>query len=93
MSDNTAKVYGVPVEEWEAAYRLGVQEFSALRFIIKRDGGLIRIAFGNNGPPVNEKGLNGCAVYTHAVTMTEAAALDLSRVLRDLIADAGTPQK
>ncbi len=93
MSDKTAKVYGVTVEEWEAAYRLGVQEFSALKFIIKREHGLIRIAFGNNGPPVNEKGLNGCPVYTHAVTMTEAAALDLSKVLRDLIAGAATPQE
>ena len=70
MTDNPAKVYGVSAEEWQSAYRPGIQEFSALKFVVKREGGFVRIAFGNNGPPVNEQGLNGCPVYTHAVTLT-----------------------
>jgi hypothetical protein len=92
MSDKAPDVYGLAAEEWQAAYRLGIQEFSALRVIVKKDGGLIRIAFGNHGPPLNEQGLNGCPVYTHAVTMTPALAVDLSRLLRDLVAGSATPQ-
>jgi hypothetical protein len=86
MTDQSANVYGVSVEEWQAAYKLGIQEFSALRVVIKRESDLIRIAFGNNGPPLNEQGLNGCPVYTHAVMMTPGLALTLSKLLRDLIA-------
>jgi hypothetical protein len=93
MSDSSKKVYGVPLEEWKAAYQIGIQEFSALRFVIKREAGLIRIAFGNNGPPVNEQGLNGCPVYTHAVTLTPELALQLTQKLRDLIASPAAPEE
>jgi hypothetical protein len=91
MGDMTANVFGVSAEEWQSAYRPGIHEFSALKVVIKREGDLVRIAFGNNGPPLNEKGLNGCPVYTHAVTMTPALALVLSKLLRDLIAAPATP--
>jgi len=94
MGDATANVYGVSAEEWQSAYRPGIHEFSALRVIVKRDGGgdLVRIAFGNNGPPLNEQGLNGCPVYTHAVTMTPALAVVLSKLLRDLVASPAANQ-
>lgn len=86
MSGKKATIFGVLVEEWQSAYRLGIQEFAAHRFIIKREGDLIRIGFGNPGPPLNEEGQHGCAVYTHAVTMSPAIALELSKMLRDVIA-------
>jgi hypothetical protein len=91
MGDMAANVFGVSAEEWQSAYRLGIHEFSALKVIVRCEGDLVRIAFGNNGPPVNEKGLNGCPVYTHAVTLTPALALILSKLLRDLIASPTTP--
>jgi hypothetical protein len=86
--DLSATVYGIAAEEWQSAYRLGMQEFSAAKWLLHREGsgGLVRIAFGNGGPPINEQGQRGCAVYTHAVTMTEAMALDLVRKLRDFLA-------
>jgi hypothetical protein len=86
VSENKATVFGVSVEEWQSAYRLGIQEFAAHRFVIKREGDLIRVGFGNPGPPLDEKGQHGCAVYTHAVTMSPTLALELSRTLRDIIA-------
>ena len=86
MSDKDGTVFGVLPDEWQSAYRLGINEFSASKFIVKSDGEIIRIAFGNSGPPLNEQGLNGCPTYTHAVTLTSAMAVELSRVLRDVIA-------
>jgi hypothetical protein len=86
MSDKASTVYGASAEEWQSAYRLGIQEFSALRVVVMYENDLIRIAFGNNGPPLDEQGLRGCPVYTHAVTITPALALVLSKLLRDLLA-------
>jgi hypothetical protein len=85
--DNQAlQVYGVSRKEWEAAFRPGIQEFAALKFAIMNQQGLLRIAFGMPGPPLDEKGNRGDAIYTHAVSMTPELALELSKILRNLIA-------
>lgn len=84
--DKSTTIYGVSAEAWQSAYRLGIQEFSAAQWVFDRSGGLIRIAFGNQGPPINEQGKRGCPVYTHAVTMTKSMALDLAKKLRDFLA-------
>jgi hypothetical protein len=93
MSRESAKVYGLSPEEWQAGFRPGIQEFAAFRYLISRENGLIRIAFGNNGPFLDEQGARGCAVYSHAVSMTPVLALELSKSLRDLIADTSTEKK
>jgi hypothetical protein len=92
MGEKAVNVYGMSPEEWQAAYRPGIQEFSALKVAIKREGDLIRIAFGNNGPPLNEEGLNGMPVYSHAVSITTGLAVVLSRLLRDLAASPFPPK-
>ncbi len=89
MDENASSVFGVSPEEWQAAYRLGIQEFYASKFIVKADEETIRIAFGISGPPLNEEGLTACPTYTHAVSLTPALALELSRVLGDLAGPAG----
>ena len=82
------KVYGMSTKDWEAAFRPGIIEFSALRFANFREHGVVRIAFGNNGPPTNETGARGTPVFTHAVTLTEEVALSLANSLTELIASA-----
>lgn len=86
MVDTNTSVYGISKDEWQAAYEIGIDEFAAHRFILMNEGDLIRIAFGLNGPPLDEKGARGTPVYTHALSVTPAFALELSRKLRDLLA-------
>lgn len=88
MANN--EVFGVSAAEWEAAYDRRVQEFAAHRYMVMRDDGLIRIAFGLNGPPTDEAGGRGPSVFTHAVSMTPALALVMARGLTDLLAQPET---
>lgn len=87
------KLYGVSREEWQAAYRSGISEFAATRVVVRTEGGLVRIAFGNAGPPVDEAGGTGSPVYSHAVMLTPGLAVELSRLLRDLLAQPNAPTK
>jgi hypothetical protein len=87
VSDKTQETYGgISLEEWASAYRPEVHEFYVSRFVFVKDGGLVRVALGRHGPPINAEGAKGPAVYSHAITMTEAVALELSKQLRDIIA-------
>lgn len=85
MSDEKKLINGLTEEFWNAAYRPGIQEFAATTFAFRIEGGFVRIAFGNSGPPVVEPTARN-AVFTHAVTLTPQNALELSKKLRDCIA-------
>lgn len=86
MSGQTEGPYGISREEWEAAYRAGIAEFAATRFVARIGSGLVRIVFGIEGPPTDERGTTGSPVYTHAVTLTPDLAIQLSKLLRDVLA-------
>jgi hypothetical protein len=63
-----------------------MHEFAAHRFVFTREEpGLLRIAFGNQGPPINAEGKRA-PVYTHAVTLTSANAIALANMLLKHIA-------
>jgi CubicO group peptidase (beta-lactamase class C family) len=68
-----------------AAYRPGIQELPAATYAFRVEGGFVRIAFGNWGPPVLPPGIR-TPVFSHAVTLTNQQALDLSKKLRDALA-------
>jgi hypothetical protein len=94
MSTESKTVYGVSEAEWESAFHRSVQEFGATRVVVFKEGsGFIRVAFGNGGPPIDEVGGRGTPVYSHAVTITPAMALDLSEILRGLVAAPENDQK
>lgn len=79
MSENNDTLYGVKMEEWDAAFRPGMSEFAASTFVFTREDGLLRIAFGNRGP-FRPNGIR-VPVYTHAVTLTPDLAVELARLL------------
>ncbi|CAN1721399.1 protein of unknown function [Hyphomicrobium sp. 1Nfss2.1] len=85
MSKST--VYGVTVEEWKAAYQQGIVEFAALRWLLYRESGIVRIAFGHNGPPTDEAGSRGTPVFTHALILTEEGAVNLANSILAVVAD------
>jgi len=87
MSEKSEEKFGgLTLEDWAAAYRPEIHEFFVSRFAFVKEGNLVRIALGRNGAPKDAQGLRGPAVYTHAITMTQEIALELSRQLRDVIA-------
>jgi hypothetical protein len=92
VNDDKRLIDGFPEDFWTAAYRPGIQEFAATTFAFRRESGFVRIAFGNAGPPVAESAKR-TAVFTHAVTLTQEQALDLSRKLRDCIAGPIKPER
>jgi hypothetical protein len=87
-SENTAnqpneseKVQGLSLAEWEAMYRPGIVEFAASNFAFSGENeSQVRIAFCNLGPIINLQGTRS-PVYTHAVTLPQSAAVALARVL------------
>lgn len=80
MVDKSIVVGGLSLARWEAAFRPGMPEFAASSFVFSGEGeGQVRIAFSNGGPFVNER--ERAPVFTHAVTLSPAAAVELARVL------------
>lgn len=80
MSDESL-VHGVSLNEWKQAFRPGMPEFSATRFLFcAENNNLIRIAFGNSGPFIDISGKRE-AVYSHAVTLAPETAVELARLL------------
>lgn len=81
MNDQQEKIYGMPPKQWEAAFRPGMPEFAASMMMFSREAdGMVRIAFGNSGPYVSSAGERS-PVFTHAVTLTPALAVDIARLL------------
>jgi hypothetical protein len=82
MSDDSEKHAEIPLSTWKAAFRPGMPEFGATRFVFSREhNDLMRIAFGNEGPYVNSRGERSAPVFTHAVTLPPDIAVDLARLL------------
>ena len=80
MADSPNAFDGISLTEWASAYRPGMIEHAAERFLAYSSGDLVRIAFGNDGPAVDEKGTRE-PVFTVAVTLTPAIAVELARIL------------
>ena len=80
MSDEQSKVNGLSLEEWREAFRPGMAEFAASRFVFTTENNeQVRIAFGNHGPWLNKH--DRLPVYTHAVTLAPDLAVELARLL------------
>ena len=75
----------IDLAEWEAAHAPTLKEFPASRFVIIQDGDLVRIAFGHNGAPIDEKGTRATPVYSVAVSMSPVLAAELKDVLNQII--------
>jgi hypothetical protein len=81
-------IYGIPQSEWDAAYGLDVTEVVATRAVVRRDGdGFVRLAFGCKGAPTNESGGTRPPKFTFGVTLNEHLALEVARIIREIIAD------
>jgi hypothetical protein len=93
MTTPLKTVYGASQDVWDSAYHRSVQEFGAQRYVIYKEGQLIRIALGNNGPPTDELGGRGTPVFSHAVTLSTEVAVQLARSLRDLVAEPLSEQQ
>lgn len=79
--DENQIVDGLPLKTWQAIFRPGISEFAASVFSFTPEAkGLVRIAFGNGGPPVGPTGSRE-PVYTHAVTLTPEVAVELAGLL------------
>jgi hypothetical protein len=81
VPDKKEEVCGLPLSQWEAMFRPGIDEFAAAGFSFSPGvESQVRIAFCNQGPVVNSKGERS-PVYTHAVTLPRSVAVDLARIL------------
>ena len=81
MSEKSVVVQGLSLETWEAMFRPGMTEFAASCFTFSReDRDLVRIAFGNKGPVLDEAGTRR-PMFTHAVTLPPEIAVELARLL------------
>ncbi|MCB4770508.1 hypothetical protein LGR54_18020 [Ancylobacter sp. Lp-2] len=80
-------VNGLSLQQWEAAFRPGITEFSATTFAFTNEGqNLVRIALGNHGPYKTADG-NREPVFTHAVTLTPETAVNLAGLLLKFYAE------
>jgi hypothetical protein len=81
MTTEADKIHGMSLAQWNAVYRPGMPEFAAHTFtFLYEEPGLLRVAFGNGGPFIDTDG-GRAPVFTHAVTMTPALAVELARLL------------
>ena len=72
---------GIFLRQWDDAFRAGMPEFAATSFAFTREGNdLIRIAFGNAGPYIDESGSRS-GRFTHAVTLPPEIAVDLAQAI------------
>jgi hypothetical protein len=83
--ESKEKFGDIEIAEWEASFSPNVREFPATRFVILPDGDLVRFAFGNTGPPVDEFGKRGIPVFSVAVSMSPNLALALRDILNRII--------
>ncbi len=81
MTDKQKNVQGLPLETWESMYRPGMPEYAASMFVFSREHpGFVRIAFGMNGPVVDDAGKRQ-PVFGHAVLLPPEVAVELARQL------------
>lgn len=80
MTEKSTLVQGLTLDQWTASFRPGMHEFAAsvVTYSVETEG-QVRIAFGNQGPYIDEH--TRAPVYTHAVTLSPAIAVDLARLL------------
>lgn len=90
MTDDQKKdIKGMSIDSWEQAFRPGMAEYAAISFVYTREcKDLIRIAFGNSGPIIDETGKRSPR-YTHAVTLPPDVALELAQ---QIIASYAKPE-
>jgi hypothetical protein len=79
---------GVTLDHWERIFAPHITEFSATRWAFSNEvDQQIRIAFGNKGPFTSAKGDRDKPLYSHAVTLPRAIAVDFARTLLQQLAE------
>jgi len=80
MTDQKPLIDGQTLDFWNACYRPGMPEFSAVRWAYTVESSdTVRIAFGNCGP-YNPDG-SRTPVFTNAVTIPAGVAVELAHAL------------
>ncbi len=79
------KVWGIDRDLWEATHDPGIYEHPATRFFLTMNGPLVRLVFGINGPPIDEKGTFESPRFKVAVSMPPAMAVELRNTLNQWI--------
>lgn len=83
-SPNANTIYGATPLEWQAAFAPTVRDVHCQRFLVTVEDGMMRIAFGRGGPPIDENGARGVPTYFAAVSVNPGIALQLAGVLAQL---------
>ena len=84
--DKSKLVNNLTLAQWEAAFRPGIPEFTASTFVFSREAeNQVRIAFGNQGPYINESQRE--QVFTLALTLPASVAVELARTLLEIYAN------
>jgi hypothetical protein len=79
--DEEKIVNGMSLKQWASVFRPGMPEYAATTFSFTRESqDFVRIAFGNSGPVRSESGSKE-PVYTHAVMLSPAVAVELAGLL------------
>src|ERR1700674_5643282 len=77
--------YGVPQEEWDAAFAPSVQEIAASQFLVTIEDGSVRVACGRRGPPTDDEHARGAPSFPIALTLTPLAMMRLMTILSQLL--------
>lgn len=74
------KFQGLTIEQWEAFFRPGIVEFAASTWgYTDETAESVRLVFGNQGPYTPDG--RRMPIFTHAVTLSAGAAVDLAEAL------------
>jgi hypothetical protein len=82
------KVFNVDLDVWAASHDPSVREYPASRFFITVNGSMLRIAFGQFGHPMNERGDLASPRFQVAVSMAPATALEIAKALQTFLPQA-----
>ena len=85
--DKEKVVNGWSLNQWASVFRPGMPEYAATTVSFTRESqDFVRIAFGNSGPVCSENGAKE-PVYTHAVMLSPALAVELAGLLLKFYAE------
>jgi hypothetical protein len=88
--DEEKIVNGMSLKQWASVFRPGMPEYAATNFWFTRESqDFVRIAFGNGGPVRSESGARE-PVYTHALMLSPALAVELAGMLLKFFAEPET---
>jgi hypothetical protein len=80
MNDQNTLINGLTVDMWEACYRPGIPEFSAVSWVYTVESpDTVRLVFGNLGPYKSDGSRQ--PVFTNAVTLPANVVVELAEAM------------